>query len=98
MSDAEIAALAVPDWHKTILRAMARYGMFVGDTGGSSWAVQFESGASFTSFGYEDPWLRLGKALGAPSWGGRYIFDISGKVNWGSRLAVVQSCVARGSC
>ena len=33
MSDAQIAALAVPAWKKTILTALAHYGGYVGDTG-----------------------------------------------------------------
>ncbi len=102
MSDAEIAALDRPAWTKTILRAMARYGMFVGDTGGISWGIQFESGTSQTSFGYEDPWVRLGKQLGLPTWtsGGRtyYVYDMQTAVSWGSRLAVAEPCVARGTC
>ena len=65
MTDAEIEALSVPAWQKTILRAMARYGLYVGDTGGGGWGVQFESGSSFTSFGQADPWVALGDQLGA---------------------------------
>ena len=60
MTDAQIEALSVPSWQKTILRAMARYGLYVGDTGGSGWGIQFESGSSFTSFGQADPWVGLG--------------------------------------
>ena len=30
---AEIEAMAVPSWKKTVLRAMSEYGMFIGDTG-----------------------------------------------------------------
>ena len=56
MSSDEIAALDVPDWKKTILRALAQYGGFIGDTGGNTaFAVQFESGTSYTSFGSVDP-------------------------------------------
>ena len=61
MTDAQIEALSVPSWQKTILRAMARYGLYVGDTGGGGWGIQFESGSSFTSFGQPDPWVRLGE-------------------------------------
>ena len=45
-------ALPGPRWERTILQAMRRYGMFVGDTGGGGdWGIQFESPSSFTSFG-----------------------------------------------
>ena len=48
-----------------ILRALARYGMFVGDTGGSPWDLEFESGSTYTSFGYPDPIVRLRQAASA---------------------------------
>ena len=43
MSSAEIDALSVPRWKKTILRAMARYGLFLGDTGGDAWGIELQS-------------------------------------------------------
>ena len=66
MSNAEIEALPVGDWQKTILEAMARYGMFVGDTGGSGWGILIESASSFTSFGRPDPWVRIARRIGLP--------------------------------
>jgi hypothetical protein len=97
MTEAEIDALSVPSWKKTILKAMARYGMFVGDTGGTGWGVQFESSASYTSFGHQDPWARLGAAWGLPQYGGKPVFDLREGVDW-SRLQVVEPCVAQGTC
>ena len=45
LSPAEIDALRAPAWKKTILRAMAEYGLYVGDTtGGTPWNIWFESG------------------------------------------------------
>ena len=38
-----IEALRVPDWKKTILKALARYGAYFGDTGGPGFGFQFES-------------------------------------------------------
>ena len=71
MSDDEIGALNVPDWQKTILTAMARYGMFVGDTGGSPWGVEFESGSTYTSYGQADPWVAWAKQQpGETDWNG----------------------------
>jgi hypothetical protein len=104
MTDAQIDALNKPGWQKTILRAMAHYGMYVGDTGGGSWGVEFESGSSYTSFGYQDPWERLGQQLGVPTWEDpeigrrRYIFDFQKAVDWGASLSVVAPCVAQASC
>lgn len=100
MSAAEIDALAVPAWKKTILRAMAEYGMYVGDTSGSTpWNIQFASGSTYTSFGAEDQLVRAAKALGVrPSSDGRYYFDIASGVDWKKRLRVIDPCVARGTC
>ncbi|HYV15732.1 MAG TPA: hypothetical protein VE972_06905, partial [Conexibacter sp.] len=39
MSDAQIAALNVPAWKKTILTALAHYGGYVGDTGGPGFGL-----------------------------------------------------------
>ena len=93
MTDGEIDALSLPGWQKTILRAMARYGMFVGDTGGPGWGLIIESGSSFTSFGIRDPWLALARRLGLPEVAGddglpRYVLDMRGAVDWASELRV----------
>ncbi len=100
MSIAQIDALPVPSWRKTLLRAMARYGVIVGDTmgGNSSWGVQAESGESFTSFGMEDPWDRLGAQVGAPAWKGGYVFDVNSGVDWSRYLKVVDPCVSQRTC
>lgn len=103
LSAAQIAALAAPAWQKTVLRAMADYGLFVGDTGGGS--LKTLSGASYTSFGYDDPWVELGRGLdGVESWHSssdnkrKFLFDLSETVNWRSKLRVVAPCVSAGSC
>jgi hypothetical protein len=94
MSDAEIAALDKPEWQKTILRALAHYGAYVGDTGSEGWGFMFESGSSYTSFGLPDPWVTLGDRFGVPKWqnpdSGRMlrIWDMQNAVNWGARLKV----------
>jgi hypothetical protein len=100
MTDAEINALPTAAWRKTILRAMAHYGLYVGDTGGGF--LKLQSGASWTSFGRADPWSKLGKRLGVPTWseGGKtfHSFDLRTTVNWKSRMQVVSPCVAQGTC
>jgi hypothetical protein len=97
-SDAEIDALAVPAWKKTILRAMAHYGLFFTDTGSGSWAIQAESGSTYTSFGYEDELVRFARTQpGVASHNGRYLFDVNGGVDW-SRLRVIDPCVTKGTC
>jgi hypothetical protein len=98
MSAGEIAALDAAPWQKTILTAMARYGVFVGDTGGQSWGLQFESGSTYTSFGMPDPWVAWAtQQPGVSEWKGQQYLPRIG-VNWGSRLKVVDPCVDRGTC
>jgi hypothetical protein len=99
MSDAEIGALQVPSWKKTILTAMAHYGMFVGDAfGGASWGLQFESGATYTSFGAEDKLSAIARREGVPTWNGQYVFDLNSGINWQSKLRVVAPCYTERSC
>jgi hypothetical protein len=103
MAPSEIDALAVAPWQKTILRAMARYGMFIGDTGGSSWGIGSESGSSQTSFGRPDPWVKLAQRFGLPGYVSsdgttRYTFDLRGIVDWARELRVAAPCVSHGRC
>jgi hypothetical protein len=97
MRDAEIDALDVPAWKKTILRAMAHYGMYVGDITGSPWGLMFESGSSYTSFGVEDEMVKFADAAGVPSLDGVYYFDVASGVDW-NRLRVIDPCVTAGTC
>lgn len=89
MTDAEINALAVPSWKKTILRAMARYGAIMGDTGSGSFAIQAESGSTYTSFGHEDKLVAFARGAGVPLSNGKYVFNLRDGVNWAQRLRVV---------
>ena len=99
LNDGEIQALPVPAWKKTILAAMAHYGLFVGDTGGSPWDIWAESGSSYTSFGAPDPWVSFAKSAGVPeSGGGRYYFDVASDVDWASHLRVIDPCVTEQTC
>jgi hypothetical protein len=97
MTETQINALSVSAWQKTILRAMATYGLYVGDTGSGGWGIQFESGASFTSFGQTDPWVTLGDQYGVPksteSSSGRSlrVWDFGSAVDWASKLKVAAS-------
>ncbi|HEX8082744.1 MAG TPA: peptidoglycan-binding domain-containing protein [Solirubrobacteraceae bacterium] len=92
-----IEALDVPPWKKTILRAMAEYGMYFGDTGGD-WGISFESGATYTSFGLEDEMVRFARENDVPSHDGRYVFNLREGIDWQRYLRVVDPCSARGTC
>jgi hypothetical protein len=104
ISDAEIDALPAPAWRKAILRAYAHYGAFVGDTTGrgGNLGLGAESGQSWLSFGFADPWVTLGLRYGLPTWNDgetiRYLYDIRPGVDWANRLRVVDPCVSRGTC
>jgi len=100
MSREEINALSVPSWKKTILRAMARYGMFVGDTTGGAWGIQVESGEVYKSFGQEDKWRTFAKQVGAPYYAPDdvYVLNLKDGVDWASKLRVVAPCVSQGTC
>ena len=95
MTTSQINALRVPGWKKIILRAMAKYGMYVGDDGGSTWSLMFESGDNYTSFGHPDPWIAYARSRGIRGWRdpstGRtlYYFDLKNAVNWRTKLKVL---------
>ena len=99
MTPAQIGALRVPAYRKTVLRAMARYGMYVADTGGS-WALIQVSGLVTVSFGLGDRWVDLARSVGASYWppDRRYVIDIRDGVDWRRFLRVVDPCVAERTC
>jgi hypothetical protein len=101
MSDPEIDALAVPAWKKTILRALAHYGAYIGDTGGNeAFGLQLESGSTYTSFGVPDPMATFAaqQSAGVSNWNGKWYFDLASGVDWAQRLRVLDPCVARATC
>jgi hypothetical protein len=99
MTPAQIDALAVPEYRKTVLLAMARYGMYVADTGGT-WGIVKESALVTTSFGLEDRWVRFARSVGAPYWAPdhRYVINIRDGVDWARYLRVIDPCVTRRTC
>jgi hypothetical protein len=104
MSAAEIDALGAPPWKRALLRAMARYGLIVGDTGGpAGWALQLQSDTSYTAMHQPPRLLAFARQAG---WrrdhdrhtGRRvYLGDLGEGVDW-ARLRVVDPCVSEGSC
>jgi hypothetical protein len=89
LSDAQIAALAVPAWKKAILTALARYGGYVGDTGGSGFGLMVQSSSTYTSFGVADPFVALARAAGIPAWQGTYALSLADGVDWAHDLRAV---------
>jgi len=89
-TDPEIAALDIPEYRKTFVRAFARYGAYIGDTGGPGFGFQFLSGATYTSFGYTDPLVDFAIANGiVPNDDGTLSFDLAPGVDWDGRLRVL---------
>ena len=99
MSDAQINALAVAAWRKPLLLAMAHYGMYMIDTGGT-WGVVPESGLASTSFGGDDPWVSFATTHGATWWqpDARWVLNIRDGIDWASKLRVIDPCVAQRTC
>jgi hypothetical protein len=99
MTPAEIDALPVPAYRKTLLHAMARYGMYVADTGGS-WGIIRESALVTTSFGLDDRWVDFARAVGAPYWppDHRYAINVRDGVDWARYLRVIDPCVTERVC
>jgi hypothetical protein len=77
---------------------MARYGMFLGDTGGGSWGIQLESGSTYTSFGRPDPLVAFAKANGWTTHGGKWVGSLRDAVDWARHLRVIHPCVSRRTC
>ncbi len=91
-TQAEINALAVPAWKKTILHAMREFGMIIMDTGGQSWGLQFESGAVDVANGQPDRWRAFAVAQGwnqVVDVGNPYVMPLKTGVDW-TKLRVVQ--------
>lgn len=65
MTVAEIDALPIRTWKKTLLHAMAKYGMFFGDTGSQGlFSIETEAGNQYTSLGaYPDAWWEFAKRV-----------------------------------
>ena len=99
LSPEQIGRLRIPRWRKTILEALNRYGMIVGDTtsGNGAWGLVAESGSSYTSFGERDAWSAFAAKVARRS-SGRYGLELDGGVDWSRHLHVVQPCVSRGNC
>jgi hypothetical protein len=77
---------------------MAHYGLFFGDTGSSGWAIQMESGSTYTSFGAEDQGVAFAKKNGWTDNGnGHYSGNVADGIPW-DRLEMVDPCVSQGTC
>lgn len=83
-TDAEIAVLPIKPYLKTIVTALAHYGFYVGDKGGSGFDLVFESPIDRTAFGQPEPWGAVAKREGLSS----TIFPLASGIDW-SRLRAI---------
>lgn len=89
MSPEEIARVPGTPAKRAILRAMARYGMYLGDTGTASWSVQLESPESHVALGFPDPVADVAARQGFRRAGPVRMLDLDGGVDWRRRLEVL---------
>ncbi|MCW2968308.1 MAG: hypothetical protein JWM71_2080 [Solirubrobacteraceae bacterium] len=99
MPAAQIEALNVPDYEKTILKAFSQYGAYVSDTGGP-WAIDTESGQVYASFSAPDQWVAYAKKIGATYYAPdhRYVLPLQNGVDWAKYLRVLDPCTANATC
>ncbi len=89
MSRGQILALHLPRWKRAILIALARYGGYVGDTGGPGFAFMMESSSTYTSLGAPDRFVQMAQRAGIPGRQGRYTLPVAAGVEWQRYLRVV---------
>jgi hypothetical protein len=89
MPGSRIARLGLPRWKRAILLALARYGGYVGDTGGPGFALMTQSSSTYTSFGAPDRLVQVAQAAGIPGSHGRYAFPLAAGIEWQRYLQVV---------
>ncbi len=99
MSDAQIANSGAPAWQKTIMTAMAHYGMYVNDTDGiNNIELEAVSDVSYTSLGGQPLMDNFIKDKGGSYYAPLKRWILSGDFIPVNRLRVISSCFAQGSC
>jgi hypothetical protein len=104
LTDAQIDALPVAAWKKTVFRAMAHYGMIVGDTGGGAWGIKIEARETYTSFGLAEPLVDFAKQNGWSAYDDPdlrrqvWVGKLKNDIDWVAHLRVVHPCVSSASC
>jgi hypothetical protein len=85
---AEIEALTVKPWLKTVFQALREYGAYVTDTGNFTMAFQMEGSEMFTSFGQPEPFSAIAIAESLPTISGFYAFKFEEGVDWTKLRAI----------
>jgi hypothetical protein len=99
MTDAQIAASGAPAWEKTIMTAMAHYGMYVNDTDGiDNIELEAESDISYTSLGGQPLMSNFISSQGGWYYSPLDRWIMAGPVIPINKLRVVDPCWAAGLC
>jgi hypothetical protein len=99
MTDAQIAASGAPTWEKTIMTAMAHYGMYVNDTDGiDNIELEAQSDVSYTSVGGQPLMTNLMKAQGGYYYAPLNRWILGGHTIPLNKLRAVSPCWAQGTC
>jgi hypothetical protein len=94
MSEAEIAGTGAPAWQQAIMRAMAKYGIYVVDTSGRRERdidLIKEDDQTFTSFGDTGQMSSFMRSVSGSD-------EIVGVPIEVTKLRVINSCVPEGTC
>lgn len=113
-TEAQIDAMNLAPWKKVVLKAMAKYGMYVGDTGVRQNALELETGMQYLACGYSDRWLQWMESEVARYPDGGHGFEPyvpgtpgvqrwvgklqEGSEQWVPYLKMVDPCWAQGTC
>jgi hypothetical protein len=97
VSDAEIDRPGVARWKRAVLKALARYGAYVVDTGGSEIHVALESDQGYASLGRPPRMLELFARFHARSSGAYRYLALGSGVDW-QKLRIVDPCVTEHTC
>ena len=99
MTDAQIANSGAPAWQKTIMTAMAHYGMYVNDTDGiGNIELEAESDISYTSLGGPSLMDNFIRDKGGSYYAPLKRWILTGRFIPLQRLRVISTCFAQGSC
>ena len=99
MSDAQIAGSGAPAWERTIMTAMAHFGMYVNDTDGlNEIELEAESDISYTSLGGPALLSNFIKSKGGSYYAPLSRWILTGKTIPVNRLRVIGPCFAQDTC
>lgn len=107
LSEAQINALPnISDWQKTILKALSKYGMFVGDEG-SNRSFEFQAEGANTYIGQRNPWIdwanqeRSKPNNNINGSGDNFTLGVNNGLStdfWAKNLRLIDPCVIEKTC